>query len=170
ESTGAGKIFGTSGGVMEAALRTAYWLVNKKNLENLEISQVRGLEGIKKAKIQITPEMTLNCVAASGLKNARIICDEIRAGNPNNYHFIEIMACPGGCINGGGQPRGMDLEVIKKRAQALYDLDKHYSVRLSHENTAVQRLYANFLKELGSHEAHHLLHTHYYPRSERRTK
>ncbi|WP_457559625.1 NADH-dependent [FeFe] hydrogenase, group A6 [Candidatus Harpocratesius sp.] len=168
ESTGAGKIFGASGGVMEAALRTAYWLVNKKNLEHLEISEVRGIDGIKKAKIQLTPELTVNCVAASGLKNARIICDEIRAGNPNNYHFIEIMACPGGCINGGGQPRGMDLEVIKKRAKALYKLDEQYTIRLSHENTAVQRLYANFLKTLGSNEAHHLLHTHYYPRSERR--
>lgn len=170
ESTGAGKIFGATGGVMEAALRTAYWLINKKNLTQMEITQVRGLEGIKKASIQINPDISVNCVAASGLKNARIICDEIRAGNPNNYHFIEIMACPGGCINGGGQPRGLNLDTIRKRAQALYTLDEQYKVRLSHENTAVQRLYATFLKELGGHEAHHLLHTRYYPRSEQETQ
>ncbi len=167
ESTGAGKIFGAAGGVMEAALRTAYWLVNKKNLPKMEINQVRGMEHIKKVKIQITPDLSVNCVAASGLKNARVICDELRAGNPNDYHFIEIMACPGGCINGGGQPRGLDVETVKKRAEALYKIDEGANVRLSHENTSVQRLYSTFLKELGGDKSHHLLHTRYYPRNER---
>ncbi|WP_371805515.1 NADH-dependent [FeFe] hydrogenase, group A6 [Candidatus Lokiarchaeum ossiferum] len=164
ESTGAGKIFGASGGVMEAALRTGYWLVNNKNVEHVEFEAVRGMDSIKKAIIEITPEIKLSCVAVSGLANARKICDELREGNPNNYQFIEIMACPGGCINGGGQPRGLDREVLEQRAKALYSLDDNYSIRFSHENTAVQRLYSNFLKELGSHEAHHLLHTKYYNR------
>jgi iron-only hydrogenase group A len=164
ESTGAGKIFGATGGVMEAALRTAYWLVNKKPLNDLDIKVIRGLDGIKKATIEITPDLKLNCVALSGLKNARKICDEIREGNPNNYQFIEIMACPGGCINGGGQPRGMTREILEKRAAALYSLDQKYGKRCSHENESVQKLYATFLKDLGGHEAHHLLHTRYYPR------
>ena len=164
ESTGAGKIFGATGGVMEAALRTAYWLVNKKPLNDLDIKVIRGLDGIKKATIEITSDLKLNCVALSGLKNARKICDEIREGNPNNYQFIEIMACPGGCINGGGQPRGMTREILEKRAAALYSLDQKYGKRCSHENESVQKLYATFLKDLGSHEAHHLLHTRYYPR------
>ncbi len=164
ESTGAGKIFGASGGVMEAALRTAYWMVNGKNLEDVHIKAVRGLNGIHKATIPITPEISVNCVAVSGLANARKICEEIREGNPNNYHFIEIMACPGGCINGGGQPRGLDQETLQKRAESLYALDDNYKVKLSHENQAVKKLYDEFLKDLGSHEAHHLLHTKYYPR------
>ncbi len=166
ESSGAGKIFGTSGGVMEAAIRTAYWQVNKENLPNLEIPAVRGLDGIKKTTISLTKDLEINCVALSGLKNARKICDEIREGNPNNYHFIEIMACPGGCINGGGQPRGIGKNVLEKRAQALYNLDDHYKQRLSHENASVKKLYATFLKSIGGEEAHHLLHTRYYPRKE----
>ncbi len=164
ESTGAGKIFAAAGGVMEAALRSGYWLVNKKNLENIEIKSIRGLGGTHKAVIEITPEIKINCVTTSGLANAAKICEEIRNGNPNNYHFIEIMACPGGCINGGGQPRGLDRVTLEKRAKAIYNLDKQYEVRFSHENKAVQRLYSTFLKGLGSKEAHHLLHTRYYPR------
>lgn len=166
ESTGAGKIFGVTGGVMEAALRTAYWMVNGKNLDNLNVEAVRGLTGVKKATVQITPDLKVNCVAVSGLGNARKICDEIKNGNPNNYQFIEIMACPGGCINGGGQPRGMKKEILMKRMACLYDLDNHYTVRVSHDNTAVKKLYDTYLKELGSKEAHHLLHTRYYPRVE----
>jgi NADH-quinone oxidoreductase subunit G/NADP-reducing hydrogenase subunit HndD len=167
EGTGAGKIFGATGGVMEAALRTAYYLLNKKNLDNLDIEAVRGLEGVKKTSIEVAPGLVVNCVAVSGLKNARKICDEVRQGNPNNYHFIEIMACPGGCINGGGQPRGMNKETIMKRAQALYTLDKEvYKVRQSHENESVKKLYETYLKEIGGHESHHLLHTKYYPRTE----
>jgi NADH-quinone oxidoreductase subunit G/NADP-reducing hydrogenase subunit HndD len=167
ESTGAGKIFGATGGVMEAALRTAYWLVNKKNPPQIEFESVRGLEGIKKASIEVAPGLVVNCVATSGLKNARKICDEVRDGNPNKYHFIEIMACPGGCINGGGQPRGVDKTAIQKRAAALYQLDGQvYKVRFSHENQSVKTLYDTYLKEIGGHEAHHLLHTKYYPRTE----
>jgi iron-only hydrogenase group A len=167
ESTGAGKLFGATGGVMEAALRSAYWLVNKINLPKLEIEAVRGLEGIKKTTIELKPGLSINCVAASGLKNARKICDEIMNGNPNNYHFIEIMACPGGCINGGGQPRGIDKDVLLKRINALYQLDGAvYKVRFSHENQSVLKLYDSYLKEIGGHEAHHLLHTRYYPRRE----
>ncbi len=167
ESTGAGKIFGTTGGVMEAAIRTAYWLVNKRNLEDVDVQSIRGFDGIKKATIEITPEIKVNCVAAHGLANARKICEELLKGNPNNYHFIEIMACPGGCINGGGQPRGIENDTLERRAKCLYDLDKDdYQVRLSHENNSVQRLYSTYLKGLGSKEAHHILHTKYYPRKE----
>lgn len=167
ESTGAGKIFGTTGGVMEAALRTAYWVVNKQNPPDANFNAVRGLDGIKKTSIEITPGVNLNCVAVSGLRNARKICNELRNGNPNGYHFIEIMACPGGCINGGGQPRGINEEALRERMQALYTLDSDvYRVRFSHENKSVKLLYATYLKEIGSKEAHHLLHTRYYPRVE----
>ena len=166
ESTGAGKLFGTTGGVMEAALRTAYWMVNGENLENLAIESVRGLKGIKKATVDNSPpDLEVNCVAVSGLGNARKICEEIQNGNPNNYQFIEIMACPGGCINGGGQPRGIKQEIIEARMKALYTLDDNYAVRTSHENQSVKALYDNYLKELGSEAAHHLLHTKYYPRN-----
>ena len=164
ESTGAGKIFGASGGVMEAALRTGYWIVNNKNLEQIDIKAVRGMESVKESVVEITPDLKLYCVAVSGLSNARKICDELLKGNPKNYHFIEIMACPGGCINGGGQPRGLDQKILEMRAKALYSIDEHAKVRFSHENTAVQRLYSTFLKGLGSKEAHHLLHTKYYRR------
>jgi iron-only hydrogenase group A len=166
ESTGAGKIFGTAGGVMEAALRTAYYFLNGKNLDKLDIEAIRGVKGTKKATIEIAPGIIVNCVATSGLRNARKICDELRNGNPNKYHFIEIMACPGGCINGGGQPRGLDITTIEKRAAALYNLDKNYKFRSSHENQAVKRLYDTYLKDIGGKEAHHLLHTKYYPRTE----
>ena len=152
---------------MEAALRTAYWVVNKQNIPDANFLAVRGLDGIKKTIVEIKPGLKLNCVAVSGLRNARKICNEIREGNPNNYHFIEIMACPGGCINGGGQPRGINEDALKERMLALYTLDSEtYKVRFSHENNSVKQLYATYLKEIGSHEAHHLLHTRYYPRLE----
>ncbi len=166
ESTGAGKIFGAAGGVMEAALRTGYWMVNNKNLEDVNLTAVRGVEGIKKTAVQLTPDLSINCVAVSGLSNARKICEELLEGNPNNYQFIEIMTCPGGCINGGGQPRGLELATLQARAKALYTLDGEYKKRSSHENSDVQRLYSTYLKKLGSHEAHHLLHTRYYPNRE----
>lgn len=165
-STGAGKIFGTAGGVMEAALRTTYWMINKKNLENMEFHDIRGFKGIKKTKVELTPEIKVNCVAVNGLRNARTICEEVLSGNPNKYHFIEVMACVGGCINGGGQPRHLENNPLESRAECLFELDRKYPIRFSHENPSVNKLYQEFLKEFGSEKAHHLLHTKYYPRKE----
>ncbi|NMC07428.1 MAG: ferredoxin, partial [Candidatus Lokiarchaeota archaeon] len=167
ESTGAGKIFGSAGGVMEAALRTAYWMVNKKNLEKVEITDVRGLTGIQKAIVQITPDLVVKTVATSSLSNARKVCELIRAGKAD-FDFVEIMACPGGCINGGGQPRDAHDEGdnLEKRATCLYRLDQQNPRRCSHENQSVIALYDQYLKEMGSEEAHHLLHTRYYPREQ----
>jgi len=126
---------------------------------------VRGLEGIKEASVDFGGKVTLNVAIAHGLANARKVCELIRAGNPHNWHFIEIMACPGGCINGGGQPVNMDAETPRLRAEALYRDDAGLPVRRSHENAEVQALYREFLGEPNSHKAHELLHTHYYRQS-----
>jgi iron-only hydrogenase group A len=164
ESTGAGKIFGAPGGVMEAALRTAYWMVNKRNLPNVEIKDVRGLTGIQKATVAITPELTVKTVATSSIANARKICEMIISGKAD-FQFVEIMACPGGCINGGGQPRD-DGDNLEKRSTCLYKLDGQNPKRCSHENESVVKLYEQDLKEMGSEKAHHLLHTRYYERDQ----
>ena len=166
EMTGAGKIFGSSGGVAEAALRTAYWMINKKNPENPNFEFVRGRDPIKRFSIEIKPGVTVNGVVTSGLRNARKICQEIQEGNKNNIHFIEVMACPNGCINGGGQPIGRDIDTLTKRMEALYQLDGQLVKRYSHENESVSRLYKKYLGEPGSKIGHHLLHTKYYPRQE----
>ncbi len=174
ESTGAGIIFGNTGGVMEAALRTAYEIVTGREVPftNLSIRPVRGMEGVKEASVKIKdvkPEWSflegvdLNVAIAHGLVNAKTLMDRIKAGDAN-YHFIEIMACPGGCIGGGGQPIPTNMEVRKKRAAGVYEEDEAMVIRKSHENPEVTELYESFLHEPLGHKSHDLLHTHYTPR------
>ena len=167
EATGAGAIFGTTGGVMEAALRTAQDILSGKDLEKINFEQVRGGEGIKRATVNIAGK-DLNVVAASGLANARKILDEIKEGKAD-YQFVEIMACPGGCIMGGGQPIKSskiraEVDVRKLRADALYTIDEKSVIRKSHENPALQTIYKEYLGEPGGHLAHKLLHTTYQER------
>jgi len=158
-STGAAVIFGATGGVMEAALRTVYEVLTGKTLEDIEIKAVRGLDGVKEAEIEIAG-LNVRAAVANGLANARELMKKIVAGEAH-YHFIEIMACPGGCIGGGGQPVPTSAEIRKKRAAAIYRADQAKTIRKSHENPAVQQLYKEFLGEPNSHKAHELLHTHY---------
>lgn len=162
ESTGAAAIFGTSGGVMEAALRTAYEKLSNKELDNLDFQQVRGLQGIKSASIPING-IEINIAVVNGIGNVSPILDEIEKGE-SKYHFIEVMACPGGCINGGGQPIHQKPEKVKKRVQALYEIDSKMKNRKSHENESVKKLYKEFLGEPNGHIAHEILHTHYINR------
>lgn len=163
ESTGASVIFGTTGGVLEAALRTAYEWLTEKPLENVEFHALRGMDGVKEATVKIN-DLDVNVAVAHGLGNARKILESIQKGEAN-YHAIEIMACPGGCIGGGGQPyiHG-DVEILKKRAEGLYTEDRDKVKRKSHENEAVLKLYDEFLGEPYSEKAHELLHTHYVKR------
>ena len=173
EYTGAGVIFGTTGGVMEAALRTAYFVLTGKEHEAIKFDQVRGMEGLKEASLNINGT-EIKVAIASGMKNAKVLLDQIREGN-SPYTFIEIMGCPGGCINGGGQPfvkpvflPNEELNILdtyrEKRAQALYQEDERQVLRQSHNNTQIQQLYKEFLGEPNSHKAHELLHTHYTAR------
>ena len=160
ESTGAATIFGTTGGVIEAAVRTAYEWLTGKELENVDFQQLRGMEGIREAKVQIN-DMELNIGIAHGLGNARKLLEDIRDGK-SNYHAIEIMACPSGCIGGGGQPyHHGNIEILKKRQEALYKNDKMMTKRKSHENESVLNLYREYLGEPYSEKSHELLHTHY---------
>jgi NADP-reducing hydrogenase subunit HndD len=164
ESSGAGVIFGNTGGVIEAACRTAYELYTGKKLEKIEFEQLRGLEGIRSATIDFDG-LPLNIGIANGLGNARKLLDEVRAGT-SNYHAIEIMACPGGCIGGGGQPYHHGYsEILRRRAAAIYTEDERKTIRKSHENPSIIRLYSEFLGEPDSKKAHCLLHTHYFPKS-----
>lgn len=162
ERTTAGKIFGASGGVMEAALRSAYFLLTGTELEDLNVTAVRGLDGCKEAHVTIG-DLEIGVAVASGLKNAAALLDQIRNGR-NDLHFIEIMTCPGGCIAGGGQPLSTTKDAIVKRMQALYALDASEPKRTSHGNESVQRLYKEFLGHPLSEKSHHLLHTHYAKR------
>lgn len=164
DATGAGVIFGTTGGVMEAALRTVCEILTGKPLENIEITQVRGLEGIREAEIDIGT-MKIKAAVAHGLANAKKLLEMVKNGE-KEYHFIEIMACPGGCIMGGGQPIvpakvKEKVDVAKLRASAIYDEDRSLPIRKSHENPTIKRLYDEFLGHPNSEKAHHLLHTHY---------
>jgi iron-only hydrogenase group A len=161
-STGAAVIFGVTGGVMEAALRTAYEVVTGKTLAKVDFEQVRGLEGIKQADIQVG-DLTLKVAIANGLGNARVLLDQIKAGT-SPYHFIEIMTCPGGCIGGGGQPLNNEKTTKSKRMAGIYKEDKSLSLRKSHENPSVQELYKQFLGQPLGHLSHELLHTHYLNR------
>lgn len=162
EYTGAATIFGATGGVMEAALRTVYELVTGKKLDNVEFMAVRGLEGVKEAAVPIDGLGDVRVAVAHGLGNARKLMDRLSAGKAN-YHFIEIMACPGGCVAGGGQPIPVDNEIRNLRAQALYKEDKGL-IRKSHENPSISRIYQEFLKEPLGEKSHHLLHTKYTAR------
>lgn len=163
ESTGAGVIFGNTGGVIEAAVRTAYVLHTGKKLTRLDFDELRGMEGVRQATIDFDG-FPLNIGIAHGLGNARKLLDEVRAGR-SKFHAIEVMACPGGCIGGGGQPlHHGDSSILKARARALYEEDKNKPIRVSHENPYIVQLYNEFLGEPNSEKAHHLLHTHYFDR------
>ena len=167
ESTGAGVIFGATGGVMEAALRTAYEVVTGNELENVNFEQVRGVEGIKEASVQVG-DVTLNVAVAHGTANAAKLLDAVRSGE-KTYHFIEVMGCPGGCVTGGGQPivsasKRMECDPRVLRASALYGEDAGKKLRKSHENAEVKKLYEEYLGKPNSHKAHELLHTTYTAR------
>ncbi len=169
ESTGAAVIFGATGGVMEAALRTAVWKLTGEPAESpVEFKEVRGVEGIKEATYNVAG-MDVKLAVASGLGNAKALLEKVENGEAD-YHFIEIMGCPGGCVNGGGQPQvpasvrnATDIRAL--RAKVLYDLDESRELRKSHENPAIIELYDNYLGEPGSHKAHEMLHTSYVKRS-----
>ena len=165
ESTGAGVIFGVTGGVLEAALRSVTYMLTGKNPEGDKINfrAVRGLDGVKEAKVEGAPGVSVNVAVSSGLGNARKVLDMVRADR-NRFQAIEIMACPGGCINGGGQPliKGERKGVLERRMEGLYAEDADKPVRLSHENCDIKKLYEEYLGEPGSEKAHHLLHTVYH--------
>lgn len=161
-STGAAAVFGATGGVMEAALRSVYEILTGRTLEQLDFYSVRGMDGVKEAMVDING-MEVHVAVAHGLGNARKVLDQVKAGR-SKYHFIEIMACPGGCIGGGGQPIPTNLEIRTRRIEAIYQVDRNLPLRKSHENPAIRRLYEEFLGEPNGEKAHHLLHTHYIPR------
>ncbi len=168
ESTGAGVIFGATGGVMEAALRTAVETITGEELKDLDFVDVRGTAGIKEAKYTVGG-LDVKVAVASGLNNAKVLMDKVRAGEAD-YQFIEIMCCEGGCVNGGGQPRVhadvRNFEDVKAlRAKALYDNDAKKQYRKSHDNPSIKELYENYLGKPGSEKAHHILHTTYVKRS-----
>ena len=162
-STGAGVIFGASGGVMEAALRTVAEVVTGTTLENIDFTDVRGLTGIKEAQVTLNG-ITVKLAVAHTLANAGKIMDAVRKGEAD-YHFIEIMACPGGCIGGGGQPIPVDADVRQQRMDALYASDIQHEFRKSHDNPAIKELYDTWLGKPNGEKAHHLLHTHYKPQN-----
>ncbi len=162
ERTTAGKIFGASGGVMEAAIRSAFFLITGKELGDLNVEAVRGLEGRKEARVQIDG-LDVGVAVVSGLTNAAKLLDEIRAGR-SDLHFIEVMTCPGGCIAGGGQPLSTNKDKIRERMKALYRIDSNEAKRTSHSNEWVQRLYKEYLGQPLGEKSHHLLHTHYAER------
>ncbi len=170
ESTGASVIFGATGGVMEAALRTAVKLVTGEEVESVDFEMVRGTEGIKEATLKVG-DLELNVCVASGLSNCDQVLKSIKSGE-KKYHFIEFMACPGGCVNGGGQPtvpasvrNFTDIKAL--RAKALYDQDANMPLRKSHENPILKKVYAEYLGEPGAHKAHHILHTSYIKREKK---
>ena len=162
-STGAGVIFGATGGVMEAALRTAYEILTNKTLEKIDFEAVRGLQGIKTSEVDIDG-MKVKVAVANSLSNARVLLEEVQA-EKSPYAFIEIMTCPGGCIGGGGQPIPTDAAVRQKRMEAIYREDKNKPLRKSHQNPAVAELYKEFLGSPPGEKSHHLLHTHYHERA-----
>ena len=161
ESTGAAVIFGTTGGVIEAAVRTAYEIQTKKKLEKVDFEELRGLEGVREATIDFNG-LPIRIGIAHGLGNARKLLEDIKAGK-SYFHAIEIMACPGGCIGGGGQPlHHGDSSILKARQMAIYQEDRNKPIRKSHENPFIVKLYEEFLKHPMSEKAHHQLHTHYF--------
>ena len=167
EFTGAGVIFGATGGVMEAALRTAAETITGKSLDAVDYKAVRGMKGIKEAEYDLNG-LKVKVAVASGLTNAKVLCEKIKKGECD-YTFVEVMCCPGGCINGGGQPiqsayTRRTVDIKGKRAKALYDEDKKLKIRKSHENPAIQNLYKEFFGSPGSHKAHKILHTEYVNR------
>ncbi|MFO8000159.1 MAG: iron hydrogenase small subunit, partial [Marinilabilia sp.] len=166
ESTGAGVIFGTTGGVIEAAVRTAYELHTGKELEKVDFHELRGMEGSRKATVDFDG-LKLNIGIAHGLGNARRLLEEVKSGE-SAFHAIEIMACPGGCIGGGGQPyHHGDVDILRKRQQAIYEEDSGKAIRKSHENPFIKELYSEFLGEPLGELSHELLHTQYFNRKKK---
>lgn len=160
ESTGAGAIFGATGGVIEATCRTAYETITGKELEEIEFTALRGLNGIKEASIDIDGRK-VKIAVANGLGNTRKLLNMVKSGE-KEYDAIEVMACPGGCIGGGGQPfHNGKISTLKKRAEAIYNIDEHKTIRKSHANPKIKQLYDEYLGEVGGELAHELLHTHY---------
>ncbi|MCL2689463.1 MAG: NADH-dependent [FeFe] hydrogenase, group A6 [Chitinispirillia bacterium] len=171
EYSGAGTIFGATGGVMEAALRTAYHLITKKELGDVNLTAVRGLDGVKEAKVDVDGT-EVRVAVAHGMANISSVLDKVKKdiadGKEIPYHFIEVMACRGGCVGGGGQPYGADDEIRQKRAEGLYQDDTGSAKRCSHQNPSIAKVYEEFLEKPLSHKAHELLHTTYTPRPEYR--
>ena len=165
--TGAGTIFGVTGGVMEAAIRSAYFLVTNEELADVNVEAVRGMEGVKVGEVDIKGTK-VRVAVAHGMSNVKSVLDEVRkakeAGEEPPYHFIEVMACRGGCIAGGGQPYGTQDDVREKRIAGLYKDDEKSEIRCSHQNPEIAQIYRDFLGEPLSEKSHHLLHTHYTPR------
>ncbi len=159
----AGKIFGATGGVMEAAIRSAYFLLTGQELKDLKVEAVRGLDGVKEAHLDING-LKVGVAVVNGLGNARNLLDKINSGEKTDLHFIEVMTCPGGCVGGGGQPYGTTRESVQKRIQALYAIDVNEQLRTSHSNPDITKIYAEFFGEPNSHKAHELLHTFYHER------
>lgn len=162
-TTGAAALFGATGGVTEAALRTVYELVNNKPLKNLDFKDVRGLEGIKEAEVDLNGT-TVKVAVVHTIANAKIVCDQIR-NNESPYAFVEIMCCPGGCIGGGGQPYGATKETLQQRIDATYSVDERMICRKSHENPDIEKLYNEYLGDPLGHKSHELLHTTYSART-----
>ncbi len=161
-STGAAVIFGATGGVMEAALRTAVEVLTGKTLPRIDFEEVRGLEGIREATVPVPGVADLNVAVVYGLKNARSVMEQIKAGTCK-YHFVEVMACPGGCIDGAGQPyHHGDASIVKARHKAIYEADRNMPIRKSHENPEIISIYKEFLGQPCGEKSHHLLHTHYF--------
>jgi len=162
ERSSAGKLFGASGGVMEAAVRSAYFLLTGDEMKDYKIQDLRGMKGCKELRVKVG-DVEVGAAVVSSLGQARKLMDEIKAGR-SDLHFVEVMTCPGGCINGGGQPLGANPESVKARMAALYQIDREDTLRVSHRNSQVQRLYTEFLGEPLGHTSHELLHTHYQKR------
>ena len=163
EGTGAARIFGTTGGVMEAALRTVVWILTKGKIDTIDYEAARGYKGVKEATLNING-MDVKVAIVNGIGNVKPVMDDVRAGK-SPYHFIEVMACPGGCLNGGGAPLTSEPSLIGVRMDKMYGSDKDNKIRRSHENEEVKLLYKDFLKEPCGHTSHHLLHTKYTDRS-----
>jgi len=162
ERSSAGKLFGASGGVMEAAVRSAFFLLTGEEMKDYKIQDLRGMKGCKELRVK-ADGIELGAAVVSSLGQARKLMDEIKAGR-SDLHFVEVMTCPGGCINGGGQPIGADPEAVKARMAALYQIDREDTLRVSHRNSQVQRLYREFLGEPLGAVSHELLHTRYQKR------
>ena len=163
EGTGAARIFGTTGGVMEAALRTVVWILTKGKVDTIDYVAARGYKGVKEATLNING-MDVKVAIVNGIGNVKPVMDDVRAGK-SPYHFIEVMACPGGCLNGGGAPLTSEPSLIGVRMDKMYGSDRDNKIRRSHENEEVKLLYSDYLKEPCGHVSHHLLHTSYTDRS-----
>ncbi|MBD3290642.1 ferredoxin, partial [candidate division KSB1 bacterium] len=162
ERSSAGKLFGVSGGVAEAAVRTAHYLLTGSEMENMKMQPLRGLNGVKETRVKIG-DRELGVAVVSGLGNARELLDAINRGE-KDIHFIEVMTCSGGCISGGGQPLTSNPDVIKSRMLSLYEIDRDAKIMTSHANPHIKRIYEEFLGEPLSEKSHHVLHTTYKKR------